>query len=75
MEPSESAQRRSYQRRLARRDANAIRRACTHAAECWEERVRMMQLWADYLDEPRKPCRAVTKPSSEAPPFVVARAA
>ncbi|WP_428032612.1 hypothetical protein [Ancylobacter sp.] len=38
---------------LPHRDANAIRRAYTHAAEYWDERVRMMQVWADYLDELR----------------------
>ncbi|WP_091438971.1 hypothetical protein [Ancylobacter rudongensis] len=38
---------------LAHQDANAIRRAYTHAAEYWDERVRMMQVWADYLDELR----------------------
>ncbi len=43
----------AIERQLAHQDANAIRRAYTHAAEYWGERVRMMQVWADYLDELR----------------------
>ena len=43
----------AIERQLAHQDANAIRRAYTHAAEYWDERVRMMQVWADYLDELR----------------------
>jgi hypothetical protein len=27
-----------------------VRRAYTHGAEFWIERVQMMQAWADYLD-------------------------
>lgn len=44
----------AIERQLAHQDANAIRRAYTHGAEYWDERVRMMQVWADYLDELRK---------------------
>lgn len=44
----------AIERQLPHQDANAIRRAYTHAAEYWDERVRMMQVWADYLDELRK---------------------
>ena len=40
----------AIERQLAHQDANAIRRAYTHAAEYWDERVEMMQAWADYLD-------------------------
>lgn len=43
----------AIERQLAHQEANAIRRAYTHAAEYWDERVRMMQVWADYLDELR----------------------
>jgi hypothetical protein len=31
-----------------------VRRAYTHNAEYWLERVAMMQTWADYLDELRE---------------------
>jgi len=31
-----------------------VRRAYIHAAEYWPERVKMMQAWADYLDELRE---------------------
>ena len=31
-----------------------MRRAYTHGAEYWAERVAMMQAWADYLDELRE---------------------
>lgn len=44
----------AIERQLAHQDANAIRRAYTHAAEYWDERVRMMQAWADYLDVMRQ---------------------
>src|SRR5262249_25812026 len=37
-------------RQLAHQEANAVRRAYTHNAEFWSERVLMMQAWADYLD-------------------------
>jgi len=35
---------------LAYQEANATHCAYTHAAEYWDERVRIMQVWADYLD-------------------------
>ena len=35
---------------LAHQEANAVRRAYTHGADYWSERVLMMQGWADYLD-------------------------
>ena len=31
-------------------ESNEIRRAYTHAAEFWQERVRMMRWWADEID-------------------------
>jgi integrase len=41
----------AIERQLAHQEANAVRRAYTHRAEYWSERVSMMQEWADYLDE------------------------
>ena len=40
------------ERQLAHLDKNAVRRAYTRG-EHWDERVRMMQRWSDYLDELR----------------------
>jgi integrase len=40
----------AIERQLAHQEANAVRRAYTHSAEFWSERVLMMQAWADYLD-------------------------
>jgi integrase len=40
----------AIERQLAHQEANAVRRAYTHGAEFWTERVQMMQEWADYLD-------------------------
>jgi integrase len=40
----------AIERQLAHQEANAVRRAYTHAAEFYPERVAMMQAWADYLD-------------------------
>ncbi len=42
----------AIERQLAHQDSNAVRRAYARG-EFWEERVRMMQHWSDYLDEPR----------------------
>jgi hypothetical protein len=36
-----------------------VRGAYTHAAEFWQERVRMMKWWADYLDNLRERGRMV----------------
>jgi len=44
----------AIERQLAHQEANAVRRAYTHGAEYWPERVSMMQAWADYLDELRE---------------------
>jgi integrase len=44
----------AIERQLAHQEANAVRRAYTHRAEYWSERVTMMQAWADYLDELRE---------------------
>ena len=43
----------AIERQLAHQEANAVRRAYTHNAEFWSERVLMMQAWADYLDNLR----------------------
>ena len=40
----------AIERQLAHQEANAVRRAYTHRAEFWAERVQMMQIWSDYLD-------------------------
>jgi integrase len=40
----------AIERQLAHQETNEIRGAYTHAAEFWQERVRMMQWWADELD-------------------------
>jgi integrase len=44
----------AIERQLAHQEASAVRRAYTHSAEYWPERVLMMQSWADYLDELRE---------------------
>lgn len=44
----------AIERQLGHQEANAVRRAYTHGAEYWSERVAMMQMWADYLDELRE---------------------
>ena len=41
------------ERQLARTEENDIRRPYMHAAEFWVERVEMMQVWANYLDQLR----------------------
>jgi len=43
----------AIERQLAHQEADDVRRAYIHAAEYWPERVKMMQAWADYLDELR----------------------
>jgi integrase len=43
----------AIERQLAHQESDDVRRAYMHAAEFWSERVRMMQVWADYLDELR----------------------
>jgi hypothetical protein len=39
----------AIERQLAHVESNDVRRAYARA-EFWDERVRMMQWWADYLD-------------------------
>jgi hypothetical protein len=48
-----------------RRPPDDVRRAYTHAAEYWLERVQMMQVWADYLDELREDRRVVALSSTK----------
>jgi integrase len=43
----------AIERQLAHQESNDVRHAYMHAAEYWSERVKMMQIWADYLDELR----------------------
>ncbi|MGY8704582.1 integrase arm-type DNA-binding domain-containing protein [Bradyrhizobium sp. 18BD] len=43
----------AIERQLAHMEENDVRRAYMHAAEFWSERVEMMQVWADYLDQLR----------------------
>lgn len=40
----------AIERQLAHAESNKVRAAYTHAAQYMEERTRMMQAWADYLD-------------------------
>jgi integrase len=44
----------AIERQLGHEEQNDVRRAYTHRAEYWSERVVMMQVWADYLDELRE---------------------
>ena len=43
----------AIERQLAHAESNKVREAYTHAAQYLEERTRMMQAWANYLDELR----------------------
>lgn len=43
----------AIERQLAHAESNKVREAYTHAAQYLDERKRMMQGWADYLDELR----------------------
>jgi integrase len=49
----------AIERQLAHQEANEIRGAYTHAAEFWQERVRMMRWWAEELDRLREHGRVV----------------
>src|SRR5262245_45155164 len=44
----------AIERQLAHQEPDDVRRAYIHAAEYGPERVKMMQAWADYLDELRE---------------------
>jgi integrase len=54
----------AIERQLAHQEANTVRRAYTHAAEFWPERVQMMQAWSDYLDSLRLGGQVVSFPRS-----------
>jgi integrase len=43
----------AIERQLAHQEKDEVRGAYTHAAEFWQERVRMMKWWATYLEELR----------------------
>jgi integrase len=43
----------AIEHQLAHQESDDVRRAYLYAAEYWPERVRMMQAWADHLDELR----------------------
>jgi len=49
----------AIERALAHGEPDKVRRAYNRA-QCWDERVRMMQWWADYLDRLRRPSPDVT---------------
>ena len=40
----------AIERQLAHAESNKVRAAYTHGAQYLDERIRMMQAWADYLD-------------------------
>jgi len=41
----------AIERQLAHAESNKVRGAYTHAAQYLDERKRMMQAWANYLDD------------------------
>jgi integrase len=43
----------AIERQLAHVEGNDARKAYIHLAEFWDERVQMMQAWADFLDDLR----------------------
>ena len=49
----------AIERQLAHAESNKVRDAYTHAAQYLDERTRMMQAWADYLDGLRTGGRVV----------------
>jgi integrase len=49
----------AIERQLAHQEPRDVRRAYMHAAEYWPQRVKMMQAWADYLDELRNAGKVV----------------
>jgi integrase len=49
----------AIERQLAHAESNKVRAAYTHAAQYLDERTRMMQAWADYLDELRSGAKVV----------------
>jgi len=49
----------AIERQLAHAESNKVRAAYTHAAQYLDERTRMMQAWADYLDGLRHGAKVV----------------
>jgi integrase len=49
----------AIERQLAHAESNKVRAAYTHAAQYLEERTRMMQEWANYLDQLRSGCTVI----------------
>lgn len=49
----------AIERQLAHAETNKVREAYTHAAQYLDERIRMMQAWADYLDGLRNGAKVV----------------
>jgi integrase len=49
----------AIERQLAHQDQDEVRGAYTHAAEFWQERIKMMRWWANHLDELRERGRVV----------------
>lgn len=49
----------AIERQLAHAEGNSVRRAYTRG-EYWDERVRMMQHWSDYLDQLRVGAKILT---------------
>jgi integrase len=50
----------AIERQLAHQEPDSARRPYIDAAEFWPERMRMMQTWADYLDELRNPGQVIS---------------
>ena len=49
----------AIERQLAHQDANSVRRAYSRG-EFWQERVKMMQHWSNYLDQLRDGAKILT---------------
>jgi integrase len=45
----------AIERQLAHAESNKVREAYTHAAQYLDERKRMMQAWADFLESVKAP--------------------
>jgi integrase len=44
----------AIERQLAHQEEDDVRRAYMDGADFWTERVAMMQVWSDYLDDLRE---------------------
>jgi integrase len=49
----------AIEKQLAHKEPNAVKGAYNHMARFWEERVRMMQWWADFLDSQQQGARVI----------------